>query len=203
MVLGGVLIPQEEVPLLERDFVSLRIKHKLFGEIKWQNIDKYYARYLEFIDLFFEYKATFHSICYRVHTKKYRAAYVLLRTITWKIQNAGLSNSLFVLFDNDGSLGQLETKTIGEIAPKDARFKRQLEFCSQGSSHVLGLLQLSDLLTGAVCSVVNKNKLSAEKQKVVDHITKKNQGIPLDWSSIKLPGLNDFKIHYLDPNNKP
>lgn len=203
MILGGVLISKDKVPDFERDFVLLRIKHKLFGELKWQNIDQYFERYTDFLDLFFKYDASFHAICYRHSAKKYNASYILLRTITWKLQNAGLDNSLFVLFDNDGGLGNLGAKTIKEIAPKDIRFKRKLEFCNQGTSHILGILQIADIITGAVCAAVNDVSLSKEKQYIVDYITKKNDGLPLAWSSLKLPRLNQFKIHYFDPDNKP
>lgn len=203
MLLGGILISKDKIPDFERDFVFLRIKHKLFGELKWQNIDQYYKRYIDFIDLFFEYDATFHSICYRNFSKKYHASYILLRTVTWKLQNAGLDNSLYVLFDNDGSLGNLGTKTIKEIAPKDSAFKRKLDFCNQGTSHILGILQIADLLTGAICAKINEITLSKEKQAVINHITQQNNGIPLNWASLKLPKLNQLKIHYFDPNDKP
>ena len=118
MVLGGVLLSEDILPDLEADFVKLRIKHKLFGEIKWERIDQYHKRYCEFLDLFFNEKGiTFHSICYRRGgTDKYRAAYALIRTITWKMQNAGINEPLYVLFDNDGKLGDKEAREIRKIA---------------------------------------------------------------------------------------
>ena len=70
------------------------------------------------IDLFFNEKSiTFHSICYRRGgTDKYRAGYALIRTITWKLQNAGINEPLYVLFDNDGNLGDKEAREIRKIA---------------------------------------------------------------------------------------
>ena len=136
MVLGGVLISEKKLPEFEANFVRLRVQHKLFGEIKWQRIDQYHDRYCDFLDLFFDEKEmTFHSICYRRSgTDKYRAAYALIRTITWKMQNAGINEPLYVLFDNDGRLGDTEAREIRKIAKNDRRFKQELEFCSQGTS---------------------------------------------------------------------
>jgi hypothetical protein len=204
-VLGGILLSEKLLPALEADFVSLRVKHKLFAELKWNKIDQYYKRYCEFIDLFFnDPNITYHSICYRrTGDQKYRAAFVLIRTITWKLQNAGINEPLYVLFDNDGSLGDHEAREIKKIAATDRRFKQRLEFCSQGTSHVLGALQLADLLTGAVCSAINGIALAVEPKHVHDHIQAKNNGVPLDWASARLPKLNDLKIHYFDPDNRP
>jgi len=205
MVLGGVLLSDDDLPSLECEFVKLRIKHKLFGEIKWNRIDQYYKRYCEFINLFFDNKKiTFHSICYRRGgTDKYRAAFVLIRTVTWKMQNAGINEPLYVIFDNDGNLGDTEAREIRKIAEKDPRFKQKLEFCSQGTSHLLGAMQIADLLTGAVSSTINSDSVSVERSSVVAHITTKNKGIPLSWASLTLPKLFDYKIHFFDPDTKP
>lgn len=205
-IVGGILLDRDFLADFEKKFVSLRLEHKLFGEIKWNNINQYYNRYLKFLDIFFDEKrATFHAICYRDEKQKYRAAYVLLRTISWKIQNAGISKPMFVLFDNDGSFGKDGTEKIREYAPKDIKFKCKLDFCNQGESHVLGILQLSDILTGAVCAVVNGTTgiISENKKKVVDYITKKNNNCPINFSDLRLPGLFENKIHYFDPDNKP
>lgn len=207
MVLGGLLISEKILPTFEAEFVGLRIKHKLFGELKWHRIDQYYPRYCDFIDLFFDEKSiTFHSICYRRGgADKYKAGYALIRTITWKMQNAGINEPLYVLFDNDGNLGDKEAREIRKIANKDNRFKQKLEFCSQGTSHILGAMQISDLLTGAVCSEINSGTVSANKKKVLEHIISKNGGARLDQAraSLSLPKLNDFKIHFFDPDDKP
>lgn len=204
MVMGGVLISEKLLPELEADFVKLRIKHKLFGEIKWNRIDQYHVRYCEFVDLFFnKEEATFHSICYRRGgTDKYRAGYALIRTITWKMQNAGINEPLYVLFDNDGNLGDKEAREIRKIADKDPRFKQKLEFCSQGTSHILGAMQIADILTGAVCSSINNENLEPNRDYVRKHITKRNNDVDLGWASLTLPKLNDLKIHFFDPDTK-
>lgn len=200
-LIGCLLVPKDLVPNIEKEFVELRIKHKLFGEIKWSQIDKYYKRYIDFLDLFLGNKQiTFHSICYRY--KKYNAAFSLIRTISWKLQNAGINKSLWILFDNDGRIGKQETEQIKKIAKSDIKFKHSIDFCNQGASQVLGCLQLTDIITGAVCSVANKVSISKEKKAIIEHITEVNSNLPLDFSNIGLPMLQDRKIHYFDPDDK-
>lgn len=201
-VLGGILLPEQKLPDLEKDWTILRLKHKLFAEIKWEQIDQYHKRYCDFVDLFFnDSSITFHSICYCDKKKKYNAAYILIRTITWKMQNEGIDEPLFILFDNDGSLGKEGTTEIKKIAQIDGKFKQKVEFCNQGTSHILGALQLADLILGAVGSKINKETLNKKKEFVLNHIETKNK-LPLDWSSEKLPRLNEYKIQYFDPNRR-
>lgn len=196
-IVGGLLTKTENVSLIEKDFTDLRIKHKLFGEIKWNHISNYVNRYCEFIDLFFnDIDTTFHSICYT--QSKYKAAYSLIRSITWKLANKGITEPIYVLFDNNGNIGSEETKRIKELAEVDGRFKCPVEFCSQGVSHVLGILQLADLLTGCVSIEVNNTSINKNQNKFVDHVKNKNGG-NLTFYSSNLPKLDDHKIHFLDP----
>ncbi len=202
-VFGGILLPTNKVSELEKDFTELRISQKLFGELKWEYVDLYYERYFLFLDLIFSSKEiTYHSICFRRDDKRYNAAYSLIRTVTWKMENHGIKEPLYILFDNDGAVGKKEIEIIKKYANGDKRFKQKLEFCNQGHSHVLGALQLSDLMTGSVCSQINNIPLKLEKQALVDYITKKNNNIPLSYASPSLPSLFSRKIHYFDPDTK-
>ena len=73
-VLGGILLPDESVSEFEKEFASVRMKHKLFGEIKWTNIDKKYQQgYCDFVDLFLHNKEmTFHAVAYAKGDDKYK-----------------------------------------------------------------------------------------------------------------------------------
>jgi len=115
------------------------------------------------------------------------------------MQNAGQNEPLFILFDNDGSIGEKETLGIKKIAKTDGAFKQKVEFCSQGTSHILGALQLADVLVGSVCSKVNGELVNKKREFVVRYIESKNK-LPLDWSSERLPKLYEYKIHYFDPD---
>lgn len=203
-VFGGILLPISLVPDVEHDFAALRIKHKLFGELKWELISRlYYERYYSFLDLFLDNKnITYHSICFRDMNRRYNAAYTLIRTITWKLQNCGSKEPLYILFDNDGNIGSSEIQKIKDYAKNDRQFKLEIEFCNQGTSHVMGCLQLSDILTGAMANQINHLKLNPYGQATVDHIISKNANVPLGYAPASLPSLKDYKIHYFDPNDK-
>jgi hypothetical protein len=165
-VIGGILLPLANLPDFEKKIVECRIKHKLFGEIKWDSVDKAYIDgYLDVINCFLtDSKVTYHSMCYRDRSLKYKAAYVLIRTICWKLWNAGIRESLYILFDNDTNVGATETQIVRRFLNNDSKIKQKIEFCNQGVSHVLGALQVADIITGSVCFTVNK-KSCQQKQK--------------------------------------
>lgn len=199
-VFGAFSLPNEELSGFEKEWVELRLKHKLFGEIKWHNINQYYKRYFDFLDLFFKReKASFHSIRFREKDKKYNSAYVLIKEISWKMENAGMNEPLFVLFDENGNLGEREMKKIKEIAEIDRKFKLKIDFCNQGKSHVLGALQIADIITGATATKINNITVGENKRAIIKYIESHNDGIPLEWSPEKLPGLYEYKIHYFCP----
>ena len=205
-VWGGVLMSDDLFSKVESDFAQLRLEHKVFGEVKWSAVSKTYCkRYCDFLSIFFRYdKITFHSICYRVDKQKYNAAYVLIRVVSDKLARAGINEPLYIVFDNDTKLGVKETKIISEALEADHRIEREIDFCAQGVSHVVGSLQISDLIVGAICAKTNKVKMSSEHQEICKFLRDNNiKQIPIDWSGDRQPRLYTLKIHYFDPDNKP
>jgi hypothetical protein len=200
-IFGAVSMPRQEISELEKEWTKLRIQHKLFGEIKWSNIDKNYKKYFDFLSLFFKgKKINFHSICFRDNNQKYRSAYMLIREISWKMKKSGVTKPLFVLFDNDGNIGKKETTIIKNYLDKDKRFSLNIDFCNQGASHILSLLQITDLLTGATASRINKIKVNAKQLAIINFIETKSN-TPLGWSSERFPDLYEFKIHHFKPDS--
>ena len=195
-ILGGVLLPDAMLPDFERDFVSARMEHKLFGEIKWIRIDKKYKEeYCKFVDLFLDYKEmTFHAISYTGGDDKYQGvAYTLIRYVVWKMKQAGIQESLTVLFDNDGFSGREGSEWIRSKAKSNHLLKDTLLFCNQGASHVLGVLQIADLLSGSVASTVN-NVGGPHKQLVRDHALQGSNNIKSNVTSV-FTDLHVYKIH--------
>ena len=192
-------MPDEELPNFEKDFVSLRMEYKLFGEIKWTSIDKKYKEeYCKFIDLFLRgKKMSFHAITYTESDDKYKnAAYTLIRYVVWKMKQADIQEPLWVLFDNDGPLGKEGTEWIQEKARHNYLLKHTLSFCNQGASHVLGILQVADLLSGSVASAVN-NTSTSHKQFVRDHVLQASNSIESKHISL-FSDLDEYKIHLFD-----
>jgi hypothetical protein len=128
-------------------------------------------------------------------------AYTLLRTITYKINNAAIKRHLYIIFDKD-TRGIQGIKNIREIAGKDNKFKTKIEFSCQADSHTLGVLQLADVISGALCHKINNLPTEPHQQKIIDFLEQKT-GTPLDWSSQHLPALTQMKIHYFDPDDNP
>ena len=221
-VLGLIAIPLNQVANLERDFCVIRLETKTMGEISWKKISKnYIKKYLQFLDLFLNNTdATFHSITYS-RDKKYNAAYSLIRTVSWKLWNAGIKNDseLFILFDqNTEAFPKPETIEVGgtkmievqefkssydaikKISAGDFRFRHKITYCNQGASHQLGLLQLTDLLTGAMSAVINNIKLSEEHTELIGHIYKSiGHDFEASRAELSLPKLKSYKLHFLDP----
>ena len=198
-VLGGVLMPESMLPSFEAACVSLRIKHKLFGEMKWTKVkrDQYHKRYCDFIDLFFQEKRmTFHSIFYG-EGEKYLQGYVLIRNITLQMERAGLNEPLYVLFDKTSN-GQPEVEKIRRKAERDLSFRQELIFCGQCDSHMFASLQIADLIAGAISATVNNKKMSEQKTFLREYIEEK-EGKALDWSTDDIPVLGEYKIELFDP----
>ncbi|MBN2100984.1 DUF3800 domain-containing protein [Candidatus Dojkabacteria bacterium] len=205
-VLGGILVPFNKVPEFERLFTKRRIETKIFGEVKWTNIDKNYESYIALLgDTLADKEVTYHSVCYRIEKYKYNIAYYLIRTVVWKIYNEEnfVDEPFYVLFDNDSSFGREEIiKKVKEEAPKDKKFYFDLDFCDQGVSHVISGLQISDVITGAVRNRVNSNSLNKEQKCVVDYLVELNGCIPLDYRPDAFPKLFERKIQLFDPDEK-
>ena len=73
-----------------------------------------------------------------------------------------------MLFDNDGFSGKEGAEWIQRKANSNHLLKDVLLFCNQGASHVLGVLQIADILSGSIASKVNNTK-SPYKQMVRDY----------------------------------
>lgn len=205
-VLGGLLVPLKVFSELEKKIIEFRVKNKLFGELKWSKVTpKYFDKYKDFSDIFFDSKdVTFHSICYRpvVANAKAKAAYVLVRTLTWKINNAHLGDNLFILFDSDGEPSKHLLKDVREYAAKDPRFKCKINFCHDVISHCYGIMQLADVILGSVSTSVNKDaKRNVAKTDLLEYLVKRNNNIPLDYRLESFPQLYQQKIHFFDPND--
>lgn len=123
-------------------------------------------------------------------------------TVSWKLDDIGLKDPIYILFDNDNKEGAEESQMIREITGRDSKFRHKLEFCNQGVSHVLGVLQLADLFTGAICSKVNKARISESSGAIINYIEESNNWIPIDQSPKGLQSLFSRKFHYFDPDEK-
>lgn len=188
---------------MEKDLVSERIKSKLFGEIKWSDISgiKYHRAYIDALDIFWqEREATYHSCSYRRQADRYKAAYMLIKAVSWKIENHyGLGNTppMYILFDDGGAFGAAAFPIIKAYLARDRRFRQKIDFCHQGHSHVMGGLQISDLLCGAIAARINAQTLTKYPQAILNSIESQNGG-PIGIALNRFPRLYEFKMHHFD-----
>ena len=141
---------------------------------------------------------TFHSIFYEKDSDQYRQGYVLMKNITWKMNEASITKPLYVLF-NKTPQGQKEIEKIKEAVKRDKEFKQDLVFCNQCDSRVLGAMQIADMLIGAVSATINERINSEEKYFVANHITKRNDGISLNSFIEDIPKIGEYKIDIFNP----
>lgn len=202
-IIGGILLPIDKVSEFEKSIVSERIKSKLFGEIKWSSISgsKYHQAYLDILELFWtEKEATYHSCSYTRRDDRYKAAYMLIRAVSWKIENhygAGKTPPMYILFDDGGAFGTTFFPRIKSILAADRSFHHKIDFCNHGHSHVMGGLQVSDVFTGAVAARVNSVPLSQYPKAVLDSIEARN-GTTIGVGIARFPRLYEFKMHHYD-----
>jgi hypothetical protein len=220
-VLGLLALPLDQVADFERAFCALRLEKKTMGEIGWTCISKpYLKKYLSFVDLFLENPdATFHAMTYS-EGRKYHAGYSLIRVVSRKMWNAGMhmNRELFILFDQDTdafpSSRPLDVDRGGEerefsnaydaikkIAARDGGFIHRITYCNQGASHQFGILQIADILTGAMNAVVNnRSDMSEEHTILINHIREAiGHEFDASKSELSIPALNAYKLHFLDP----
>ncbi len=62
--IGGLMVPREQRKILKEKIINLKVKHSVFGELKWGNVSNNKMEfYLELIDLFFEHEeVTFRTV---------------------------------------------------------------------------------------------------------------------------------------------
>ena len=151
-VIGAISIIPEEAADFEKECFKLRFKHKVFGEIKWTKVveeNKFYDFYKSIIELLLSYSSVrFHSNSFK--QSQFKAGYVLIRSISWKLQKLGYTGELSILFDEAGELGRQEITITSECLKNDTTVKLPIRMCHQGNSTIINLMQATDLIVGAM-----------------------------------------------------
>lgn len=202
-IIGATVCSKNNLIELEKQCVNVRLKDKLFGEVKWEKISsQYYDKYINFIDTFLNIKdITFHSVSYNSGADdiyKNKTIYTLIRTICWKINIAKIKDPLCILLDEDCIRGDMAIKMIQEYLKKDRRMYNPIEFLNQGKSHILNISQVTDLLSGAISAKINNTSQKRETINFINYLNLKN-GVDIDYYDSVMPQLHDRKIHYFNP----
>ncbi len=185
-IVGSISISKDDFIKFESECIGLRLDNRVFAELKWEKVGnegKYFDFYLAIIKKLFSFKsARFHS--YEYTENKYRVAYALIRSVSWKLQKIKHSGPLGVLFDEDGPKGKKEIETSKEFFKKDKQFKHSLLFYTQTNSALFNVLQITDIITGAMAYKINKqyhrfNNQTKEKFLKTLEVLNENEDISL------------------------
>jgi hypothetical protein len=209
MVLGALWTFKSRVAEHHQAIAALKKKHNLspFFEIKWTKVSAgKLPFYIELLDYFFNEPAMGfrawvvpdksilkHEEHGQTHDDWYYKMYFyLLRNLIWP----GHHYEIYMDIKDTRSRKKLiDLKKYLHKVKYD--FPREVIQLQHVHSHDIGLLQLSDLLIGAISYKFRGESGSAAKQQIIGHI-KKRSGLQLDMST--LPGEKKFNLCIWKPN---
>jgi hypothetical protein len=201
VLIGSIWVPAELRTGLKQKIEELRQKHGIFGEAKWGRVSKHALPfYKDFVDLFFENDLRFRVMVIRtdeldirwhdnnVELMFYKFYYFMLRgwlddCNEYRIFTDVRTNSL------PGRLKTLETVL------RNAALTSSVSLQAIPSQELV-LMQLADVLTGAVGYRFHDRHASKSKLELITHLEKK-LGRPLNAATTK--GMQRFNIFRFKP----
>ncbi len=201
VVIGGVWIPSESREDLKDVLKGIKASYKFPGEMKWNKISpSTVAMYKELIETFFNsYKIRYRAICINSadlnHQRFnhgsgelgfYKFYYLLIHH--WLIKDN--SYSIFVDYKVNGNRHRV--KELGDILQKTSLSEITRTQALPSDESVL--IQLADVLTGAVASAYNKENTSESKISILGQI-ESFLGHSINGTSLLEPKFNIFDIN--------
>lgn len=188
MTLGALKCPDEQYEKIKEDIKAIKLKHKTPFEIKWTKLSRSRIElYKELIDYFVDSALTFrvvmvinkqdlnHNKFNQTHSEFYYKTYYL---VLKKIMNS--QDNFKVYMDIKDTRGKEALNAITNV------FENSNELPTPYMQHIRSdesqLLQLADILTGAVSYKIRGLKSSLLKIDLVQYIEKK-LGITLNTTS--------------------
>jgi hypothetical protein len=198
MLLGAIWCPKSYVRKISAEIRELKSKHNARGELKWVKVSKARQRfYLELVDYFF-LTPQLHFRCLVVDDKSklnhdyfnlgshdtfyYKMYYSMLKTIL------SPENSYHIYIDIKDTLSQNKVNKLREVLCNNVYdfTKQMIANIQHIRSHESELLQLADLLIGAVSYKNRKLNENPAKVIIVNSIEKNiDQSLCLSTSLFK------------------
>lgn len=197
MTLGAVFVPTEKAKKVNTRIREIKAKHglSLTFEAKWTKISPAkIAFYTELIDYFFDDD----DLCFRViminkdhlDHEKFRQThdqfyYKMFFELLSKILEP--SNKYFIYLDIKDTQGRKKVSKLREVLANSMYDFQQniVKEIQQVRSHEIGILQIADILIGAMQFVNRKDTKSDAKKQLVDRI-KARSGYDLQKSTLLL-----------------
>lgn len=188
-VLGTAWIPKKQLPKYEEAVCNFRLKNKLWGELKWTNVKKQKMQeYKNFLILSLsEFPINIKIILLdkkivkiehfnNSKGKMFSTFYYTLLTNHMRriLKTQSQISSFDILIDREDWIRQesLNLKYFLEKFLSIGGLKKSINHLSQCDSKICSMLQICDLITGAVSAVWNQNKfeIADYKQDIIKTI---------------------------------
>jgi hypothetical protein len=211
MALGAVWCHESDIAMISNNLKLIRKKHCLSNifEIKWTKISPAKINfYLELIEYFFlETKLNFRCIIIpdknkldhekfsQSHDDWYYKMYFLLIK---GILNPKFAYNIYI--DIKDTRGAEKVKKLHEVLCNSTYDfdKNIIKNIQQIRSHEVSIMQITDLLIGAIIYQQRKLKTSSSKLEIIDRIKMLSKH---DLNRSTLPRENKFNIFVWNPNN--
>jgi hypothetical protein len=182
MLLGCVWVPNSHIEGIKRDIAALKEKHRAQGELKWGKVSPSREAFFREVITYFFAEDALHFRCVVVQDKSvldhdqyndgshdefyYKMYFSLLRNIL------DPSSCHHIYLDIKDTRSRLKVKKLAEILCTD-RYDftgQMISSIQQIRSHEVSLVQLTDLLLGAVSYLHRGLKTSETKNRLVEHL---------------------------------
>lgn len=200
--IGGVWIPADFRQKAKMLINELKTKYGLYGEMKWNRIcPRSEELYLELVDMYFQYdEMRFRTICIKsddVNHERFNAGsgelgfYKFYFQLIHHWMLMGNSYQVFVDYKTNGY--QHRVQELGAILNNTSTAELvQIQALPSDESV---LIQLADVLTGAVASAFNCAKTDSLSKQRVRNLIEERLGGKIVATSVSESKFNVFKIN--------
>ncbi len=202
MFIGGLWLPADKREALKDDLHAIRLKHKMFSEIKWNKVSLSKINfYMDLVNYFFDKNDDMRFRCVVVDKNKvnlvkyhdadaelgfYKFYYQLLHH--WILD----FNTYAIYLDIKTSRVRNRLKTLHQCLRR-ANLSSEIKILQALPSHENIFIQITDLLLGAVNAKFNGQVSGTAKKQIVDRIEAR-LGHKITATSKGYPKFNIFQI---------
>lgn len=203
MVIGGISCPKNKVYFINREIRNIKKKYGVFefAEIKWTKVsDSKIEMYQELIELFFKYDFLNFRCVVATNKNKldlqkfglsyndwyYRIYYIVLREMI------DVNNSFNIFIDIKDTNGQEKIRKLKDVLNRTLYdfSDSTVGLIQEVKSDQVQILQLADLLIGAISYSNRGLETSASKNTIIDFLSEKAHR-PLNYTTPK----NEIKFN--------
>jgi len=200
MTLGALKCPEDNYEKIKDDIKAIKLKYRTPFEIKWTKLSRSRIElYKELIDYFIESSLSFRAVMVRnkkyldhnkfnqTHSDFYYKTYYLVLS---KMMNPDDNYKIYM--DIKDTRGRESLDKLTSVFKNEQKTNLPTPFMQHIRSDESQLLQLADMLTGAVSYKIRDIKTSTIKLELVDYIEEKLKIALNTTSSLSYEKFNRF-----------